>query len=176
MQTMVLCFTKGTAAFGSSLTLPGGPQGAWGHQPDSSSCPNTAQWTAVQVLPSSSGLTWRPQEAQGCPLDSSHCPSAAAQRTPVPVLPFSSGLTLRLPGAPLDSCCHGTSQRIPFQPCPLPQSSPGGCRKITAVHWILLVVQWLRGPSLSLSRFLRAWERRGERSWGRMRRGDGKED
>jgi len=150
MQTIVLCFTKGTAAFGSSLTLPGGPQGAWGHQPDSSSYPNTAQWTAVQVLPSSSGLTWRPQEAQGCPLDSSHCPSAAAQRTPVPVLPFSSGLTLRLPGAPLDSCCHGTSQRIPFQPCPLPQSSPGGCRKLTAVHGFFL---WCSGSEDPVSVF-----------------------
>ena len=34
---------------------------------------------------------WRPQGAQGCLLDSSCCPGAAAQRTPVPVLPSSQG-------------------------------------------------------------------------------------
>jgi len=46
MQTKVFCFYKGTAAFGGSLTLPGGPQGTRGHQLASCSCPGTAQWTA----------------------------------------------------------------------------------------------------------------------------------
>lgn len=96
MQTMVLCFTKGTAAFGASLTSPGGPQGT-----------GAIDWTLPLVL----------------------------------------------------------AQLIGYQSqsCLFHQGSPEGCRKLASVHWILLVVvQRLRGPSLSLSRFLRAWERRGD--------------
>ena len=53
--------------------------------------PVRAHRAPVPVLPSSSGLTWRLQEAQGHLLDS-YCLSAAAQWIPVLVLPFSSEL------------------------------------------------------------------------------------
>jgi len=43
---------------------------------------------------------------------------------------------------------------------------PGGYRELRDIHWT--------PPTPSTSIFIRGWERRGDRSWGRMRKEMGK--
>jgi len=61
------------------------------------------------------------------------------------------------------------------QSCPLHQGLPGGLRELGTVCGLFLLSQRTSedtSPSPSPSLFLRAWERRGERSQGRMWKGD----